>query len=139
MEFFATIEQKWQDLIKKTAPARKKCADVLRKIGKVLKTIWTYIYQLRGLLLAIPVIFGAVVLACLNWRLLPDAVGINLLASGEFSMMVSRGTAVFAPLGITLFSIVLTLGSRKTLYPWMISLFTLVLPVLIYVTNMYPS
>lgn len=139
MDFFAMIEEKWQELCQMTEPARKKCGEVVRKVGKVLKTIWAYVYKLRGLLLAIPVIFGAVVLACLNWRLLPAEVGINLLSNGEFSMMVSRGTAVFVPLGITGFSIVLTLGSRKTLYPWMISLFTLVLPVLIYVTNMYPS
>lgn len=139
MEFFAMIEQKWQELCKKTEPARKKCAQVLRKIGKVIKTIWSYVYKLRGLLLAIPVIFGAVVLACLNWSLLPDSVGINLLSNGEFSMMVGRGTAVLVPLGITGFSIILTLGSRKTLYPWLISLFTLAIPVLIYVTNVYPS
>lgn len=139
MDFFAMIEQKWQELCKKTEPARKKCGQVLRKIGKVLKTVWAYVYKLRSLLLAIPVIFGAVVLACLNWTLLPDSVGINLLSNGEFSMMVSRGVAVLVPLGITGFCIVLTLGSRKILYPWMISLFTLAVPVLIYITNMYPA
>lgn len=139
MEFFTVVEQKWQEFCKKTEPGRKKCGEVLRKIGRVLRIIWAYVYKLRGLLLAIPVIIGAVILACINMTKLPESVGINLLANGEFSMMVSRGIAVLIPLGVTGFCVVLTLGARKTLYPWLISVFSLALPLLIYVTNMYPA
>lgn len=139
MEFFTIIEQKWQEFCKKTEPVRKKTADILKKIGNVLRIIWSYVYKLRALLLTAPVIIGAVVLACINSTHLPESVGINLLSNGDFSMMVDRGVAVVIPLAVTGFCVVLTIGSRKIMYPWMISLFSLVLPLLIYVTNVYPA
>lgn len=139
MNIFTTIEEKWQDLCKKTAPTRKKWRKALKKTGKALKSAWTFVYRLRAVFLAVPVAVGAIWLACINAAKLPESVGINLLASGEFSMMVSRGVAVLVPLAITAFCVLLTLGSRKTLYPWMISLFSLALPVLIYVTNLFPA
>ena len=86
-----------------------------------------------------PVIIGAVVLACVNLNNLPAEVGINLLANGDFGSTISRGTAVLAPLGVTGLCVALTLCSRKPLYPWLISLFSLALPVLIYVINVYPA
>jgi hypothetical protein len=85
-----------------------------------------------------PVIIGAIILACINLNNLPARVGLDLLSSGEFAKTVSRGTAVLLPLGITGLCVLLTLSSRKPLYPWLISLFSLALPVLIYVINMYP-
>jgi len=29
--------------------------------------------------------------------------------------------------------------SRRTIYPWIISIFTLVLPILIWITNVFPA
>jgi hypothetical protein len=139
MNFLTVIEDKWQAFCKNTAPAREKFADTCRKIGKTLKTIWSYIYRLRVAILAVPVAVGAVYLAVTNMAKLPDSVGINLLENGEFSMMVPKLVAVLGPLGVTALSIILMIGARKTLYPWLISLFTLVLPILIYVTNVYPA
>ena len=139
MEFFTMIEAKWQEFCQKSQPARKYCSDVLKEIGRAIKLVWKYVYKLRALLLAIPVIIIAVILACVNMTQLPENVGINLLADGSFSMMVSRWTAVLIPLGLTGFCVFLTVGARKTLYPWLISLFTLALPLLIYVTNVYPA
>lgn len=139
MNFLTVIEDKWQAFCKNTEPARKKCGRVFRKIGKTLKTIWAYVYKLRAAILALPVTIGAIWLACMNMAKLPDSVGINLLSNGEFSMMVPKIVAVFGPLGVTALCVFLMIGSRKTLYPWMISLFTLVLPLLIYVTNVYPA
>ena len=55
------------------------------------------------------------------------------------AMTMGIGTAVMIPLGITGGCVVLTLCSRKPLYPWLISVFSLVLPLLIYVINMYPA
>lgn len=139
MNILTTIEEKWQAFCEKTKPARKKFGKIMRKTWKVIKTVWSYMYKLRSVILAVPVAIGAIWLAAMNMAQLPDSVGINLLSNGEFSMMVSKGTAVIVPLCITVLSIFLTLGARKTLYPWMISLFTLVLPLLIYVTNVYPA
>lgn len=139
MNLFATIEDKWLAFCRNTKPAREKFSKILRKTGRILKTIWAYVYKLRAAILAVPVAIGAICLAFMNMSQLPDSVGINLLSNGEFSMMVSRELAVFCPLAVTALCVVLTLSSRKTLYPWMISLFTLVLPLLIYVTNVYPA
>lgn len=139
MSFFKVIEDKWQQLCKNTAPARKKIATTCRKTGHIIKTIWLYIYRLRVVILALPVAACAVYLAVLNMSKLPENVGINLLANGEFAMTVPRIVAVLGPLGVTALSVILMIGARKTLYPWLISLFTLVLPILIYVTNVYPA
>ena len=138
MEFFAKVEEIWRVVCDKTSVAWKAFSKVMKKVGRVLKIIGTYIYKLRGLLLAMPVIIGAIILACINLNNLPARVGLDLLSSGECAKTVSRGTAVLLPLGITGLCVLLTLSSRKPLYPWLISLFSLALPVLIYVINMYP-
>ena len=139
MEFFAKVEQIWRVVCDYATVAWKAFSKAMRKVGRVLMIIGTYIYKLRGLLLAMPVIIGAVILACVNHNNLPAEVGINLMANGDFGSTISRGTAVLAPLGVTGLCVALTLCSRKPLYPWLISLFSLVLPVLIYVINVYPA
>ena len=139
MEFFAKVEQFWLEVCDKTSVAWKSFSKGMSKVGRVLRIIGTYIYQLRGLLLAAPVIIAAVILACTNFNNLPANVGLDLQASGEFAMTVSRGTAVLVPLGITGLCVGPTLCSRKPMYPWLISLFSLALPLLIYVINVYPA
>ena len=139
MEFFAKVEQVWRVICDKATIAWKAFSKAMGKVGRVLKIIGTYIYKLRGLLLAMPVIIGAVILACVNLNNLPAEVGINLLANGDFGSTVSRGTAVLVPLGVTGVCVALTMCSRKPLYPWLISLFSLALPILIYVINVYPA
>jgi hypothetical protein len=69
---------------------------------------------------------------------LPDSVGIWLLTNGEYYMLVPRELAVIAPVAVTALCVLLVLCSKKALYPWLISIFTLVLPALIYYTNIYP-
>lgn len=139
MKFFAKVEEIWRIICGWTAVFWRGLRKVMSKIGKVLKTIGIYIYKLRGLLMVMPVIVAAVVIACVNFNNLPTHVGLNLQATGEFETIVSRTTAVLVPLGITGVCVALTVCSRKPLYPWLISLFSLVLPVLIYVINVYPA
>ena len=43
------------------------------------------------------------------------------------------------PLGLTAACLLLMFCSRKAMYPWAISIFTLALPVLLLVSNVYPS
>ena len=114
-------------------------AVVLKKIGHVLHLIGSWIFRLRKIILAVPVVYLAVSLAINNLSQLPEQVGLNLQATGEFAMTVSRGAAVMGPLGITAACLLLMFCSRKTLYPWVISLFTLVLPVLLLCMNNYPA
>lgn len=102
----------------------------------VMKEIGRWIYKLRSVLLAIPVAVAAIMLAVRNMEQLPEEVGLNLLATGEFQMTISRNIAVLGPLMVTLFCLLMMFCSRKLIYPWMISIFTLVLPIVLQVTNM---
>ena len=92
---------------------------VLKKIGKVLASIGKWIYRLRGFFMAIPVALAALFLASRNMERLPEEVGINLLATGVCLVMMWL--------------------SRRTIYPWIISIFSLVLPWLIWITNVFPA
>lgn len=112
---------------------------VLLKIWDALVIIAPWIYQLRKVLLAIPVIGAAIYLARVNWNALPDEVGFSLMANGQYAQMVSREVAVYGPMAVTAVCLVLMVCSRRALYPWLISLFTLALPVLILITNIFPS
>ena len=109
------------------------------KIGEGIGVICKWIYRLRKVLLAIPVVFVAISIAMKNAQRLPEYVGLNLQSSGEFAMTVTRSYAVFGPLLVTGFCLLLMFCSRKSLFPWIISIFSLVLPYLIYFTNLYPG
>lgn len=139
-------EKKWNLFSKKQVSgvqaepaAEVKKVSVFRKIAEVIRILCLAVYRLRGIFMAIPVIFAALKLAVYNSEHLPLLVGINLQSTGEFSQMISRQTAVTAPLIITGGCLVLTLFSRKNLYPWLISVFSLVIPILLLITNNYPA
>ena len=122
-----------------TGSWKDKVVPALRKIGKVLAAIWKWVYRLRGAVLAIPVAIAAISLAVFNTANLPELVGINLQASGSYAMMIERGTAVSVPLLLTGVCLVLMFISRKAIYPWLISIFSLAVPLLLYFTNIFPG
>jgi hypothetical protein len=51
---------------------------------------------------------------------------------------ITRDVALFVPLVLTAFCLVMTILSKKPLYPWLISVFTLCLPIVMYFLNTYP-
>jgi len=97
-----------------------------------------WLFRLRKFVMAAPVVFYALKIAAYNSEHLPEVVGIDLQASGEFAQTISRGLAVMGPLGLTLACLLLMFCSRKAMYPWAISIFTLALPLLILLSNAYP-
>ena len=117
----------------------EKTIHVLKVIGRVLAGIGKWIFRLRGFFMAIPVALAALYLAAQNMARLPEEVGINLLANGEYEYLISRGLAVMAPLVVTGICLVMMWLSRRTIYPWIISIFSLVLPILIWITNVFPA
>ncbi len=139
MHFFSVIEEKWTKLCDKTRPFWQKTGKVFRKIWSVLKVIGSYLFRMRALFLTIPVAVAAVWMAIWNGNHLPQDVGIWLQSDGSFSVMVPRQLAVMAPLAITALCVLFIIASKKTVYPWLISVFSLVLPVLIYFVNAYPA
>ena len=112
---------------------------ILKKIGRVLAEIGKWIFRLRGFFMAIPVVLVALYLATVNMARLPEEVGINLLANGQYEYLISRGLAVLVPLIVTGVSLIMMLISRRTIFPWIISIFTLILPWVIYITNVFPA
>lgn len=139
MNFFASVQKKWDSLSEKTRPFRESVRKGMVRTGKVLKIIWSYLYRMRSVLMAVPVGIAAVYLAVMNLAKLPKSVGIGLLSDGSYSMLLPRELAVFVPLAVTALCVLLMLCSKKTVYPWIISIFTLVLPILIYVINAFPA
>lgn len=114
-----------------------KIYQIYQKVEEVISIIYRCIFKLRKVFLAIPVVLLAIRIASANMDRLPEAVGINMQSNGEFALMVTRNYAVYGPLGITAFCLLLMFFSRKAIYPWVISIFTLVLPYLLYLTNLY--
>lgn len=121
----------------KTQPFRLEAARVFKRITKVLRSVGKWAYSLRSVLLAIPVGTAAVILALRNAVSLPARVGLDLQASGEHALIVDKSLAVMGPLAITAVCLLLMFSSRRVLYPWLVSLFSLVLPVLLLITNSF--
>ena len=139
MEKLKEIKDKLLTMWAKTEPFRSKAGMVVGKIGYVLGQIGKWIYRLRGLLLAIPVAVVAIRLAMQNAERLSETVGIYLLSDGSYQWMVARSAAVMCPLAVTAACLCLMFCSRRVVFPWLISVFTLVLPWLIYITNVFPA
>lgn len=108
-------------------------------VGSFLKRHWRWGFELRKILMAVPVILAMQRLFDECRERLPDVVGINLLASGNFEGLMRLETAISYMMYITVGCLVLMFFSRKTVYPWLISIFTLVLPILLILTNTFPG
>lgn len=104
-----------------------------------IRRIWRKVYRNRSIVLGIPVAVGAVLLALYNQFNLPAQVGIDLQASGEFAYTVGKAVVIMGPLAVTAICLLLMFCSRKVLYPWLISLFSLALPLLVLLTNTFPG
>lgn len=112
---------------------------VLSKINYVINFIAVWLFRLRKFVMAAPVVYYALKLADYNRAHLPEQVGLNLQATGEFAQTISREMAVMGPLGLTGACLVLMFLSRKASYAWAISVFTLALPLLLLISNLYPA
>lgn len=138
MNIFIAIQDKWNAMAEKTKPAREKCGSTCKKAGTKLHKFFSTVYRFRGVILASIVVILAIVIAVVSGTMLPENVGIDLQSDGSFSMMVPKLVAILFPLLITLVSLLFVLVSKRTLYPFLISLFTLTLPLLILLTNVFP-
>lgn len=131
--------EKWNGFRNSFSAAVNTTGSVYSKIKSVIGIIVMCLYRLRKVFMAIPVVYYALKLASYNQEHLPEEVGINLQSTGEFAQMISRNSAVMGPLVLTAACLVLMFCSRKAMYPWAISIFTLLLPLLILVSNLYPA
>lgn len=133
------ITAKMQELRETVRPWMEKAGLGYRKAKHIWKKAWPWIWQARKLLLAVPVVYLMLYFARLNWNVLPELVGLNLQTTGEYAQYISRELAVYGPLGVTCGCLLMMFVSRKTLFPWLIGLFSLLLPLLILLTNIFPA
>ena len=134
-----TFTEKWKGFCDSLKAAANTTGSVYTKIKSVIGVLVMVGYRLRKVVLAIPVVYYALKIAAYNGEHLPEDVGLMLLANCEFAYTVSRYLAVMGPLVLTGGCLVMMLFSRKALYPWAISIFTLILPLLLLVSNIYPA
>ncbi len=139
MNFFHFLSEKWNMLCQKAKPVTDKVGEFFGRVAYVLKRIAVYVIKLRKIFLAVPVVWGAILLALNNLAKLPSVVGINLMSDGNFSMVLDRLPAVLAPLLVTAVCLLLMFCSKRTLTPWLVSVFSLALPLIILLVNTFPA
>ena len=103
---------------------RKQKKSKIRRFGE-------RVYAVRGVLLSIPVAVAAGILSVYNYSHLPDPVGLFMQRDGTFSLTIAKSMAVAGPVGITALCLILTIASKKVTYPWLISIFSLLIPIAI--------
>lgn len=128
------MEKKRQAGKPDTGNGKETAKRILKKVVEFSKLI----FKLRSLILSIPVAVLAVALAMRNMIELPGEVGLFMQANGEYEYIMAKGLAVLGPLIITGVCLLMTFTSKKVLFPWLISLFSLVIPLMFWVTNVFP-
>ncbi len=136
---FDGMLNKWKDLRTEAEEKIDRTGSVWSRIKSVIGVIVMVLYRLRKIVLAVPVVYYALKIAKYNMAHLPEIVGVNLQSNGVFADTISREMAVMGPLGLTAACLVLMFCSKKALYPWAVSIFTLALPLLILFSNLYPA
>lgn len=139
MQFFESIREKWDRFREKLCPVTEPVGRVCGKVSAALRTFWSYIVKWKKLIAAIPVAAGAIWLAVRNAAKLPAVVGLGLQLDGSFSMLLPREVAVLVPLSVTALCLLLMCCSKRILTPWVVSALTLILPIVIWVVNVFPS
>ena len=139
MNFLETVMDKWNAFLTKAEPVWDAVKDACAEVWRVIKLIAGYIYKMRKIFLAIPVVWGAIYLAIYNEAHLPAIVGLDLQTSGDFNIQVIRELAVLGPVVITGVCLLLMFCSRRLLTPWLVSMFSLLLPIVILITNTFPA
>ena len=128
-----------KEMIQSARQTYEKARPTLEKTGDIISLVCTWTWRLRKFIMAIPVVWLMIWLAQLNWGLLPEMVGINLQNNGEYTRMITREMAVYGPMAVTAVCLLMMMLSRKTLYPWMICIFSMALPLIILLTNIFPG
>ena len=139
MDFFDRAFNFWKMITDKIRPFLAAIGSFFIKAGRFMESLFTGVFKIRKIIAASPVAAGAIYLAFYNMGHLPEVVGIDLLENGSFTYQIPMGLAVFAPLAITGVCVLLMFCSRRILTPWLVSVFTLLIPLVILITNIFPA
>lgn len=107
------------------------------KKGSGILKFFRGVFRLRGLLLSLPVAAASGYIAYLSYNNLPEMVGLLVQPTGGFQFMITRQIAVLAPLAITFLCILITICAKKVIFPWLLSIFTLIIPGVLWLTNVF--
>lgn len=139
MKFFDDIKERF-------AAFRQKLQEKNKQEGKgsTFRYVCQWIYKLRSVFMAIPVAFAAIVMAIYNAGHLPERVSVYFPSFAQEEMIIkltelSRGSAVLIPLLITAGCLLLMFCSRRHTYPWLISIFSLALPLFFLFVGLFPG
>ncbi len=146
MKEMEQLKAKVDEVQQKVDAIKEKCRPYYEKVQgwygvakKYWLLAWPWIWRLRKVLFALPVVWLSWYFARLNWNVLPDPVGLSLQITGEYASYISKTAAVYGPLGVTTGCLAMMFLSKRTVYPWMICMFSLLLPALILITNIFPA
>lgn len=109
----------------------------MANFSKVVRNVCAFLFKYRKIFLAIPVIVAASYLAWRGGAQLPESVGVILNSKGMFSVSISKSLAIWGSFGITMLCVALMCLSRKVLYPWLVSWFSMALPILLMALNYF--
>jgi len=123
---------KWKAGVKKFRSVTDPIDRVMAKIGKVL-------FHMRKFFLTVPVVLLAMEVFLYAKERLPQEVGLLLQENGQFKYLLDRNTAMSCCLAVTGACLLLMFMSRRTIYPWLISVFSLILPLFLIVSNIFPA
>ena len=105
--------------------------------------VWVWLYRLRSVFLGVPVLIAALILALRNIVKLPDSVTFSSAALNDVGNLIfqkitiSKSLAVWGPFAITAICVGMIFLSRRVVYPFVISLFTLVVPIVLNWVNIF--
>ena len=150
MQWLNTFMDKVYAFIEKVRPVFAAIGSVFSALGRSLYKIGMYMYRLRSLLLAAPVAAVALVLGMTNMDRLPETLEVTKItynpeaADALFGFLelttatITREAAVYGPAMITAACLIMMICSKRTLYPFLISIFSLCLPLAIWFFSVYP-
>lgn len=113
--------------------------NILSAIDHFISAVGSCVFKLRKVFMTIPVLLGLGYLTKMNAEKLPNPVGISLQIDGTYAVMISKNLALVGPVALTGFCLLMMYASKKTLQPWVVSMFSLVLPLLIWLINVFPA
>lgn len=129
----------WQIFLSKAQLVLNWILRFFAAVGRAVHVVVDYIARMHKVFLGVPVIVAAIWLAKENAQRLPEMVGLGIQETGEYLQVVSRNVAVLGPFAVTAVCLLLMFLSRRAVYPWLISVFSLILPIVIWFTNMFPA
>ncbi|MBR4971510.1 MAG: hypothetical protein IKY59_00900 [Oscillospiraceae bacterium] len=150
MQWLNTFLEKYYAFADKVRPVLMAIGRFLQVLGSSFYKIGLYMYRLRSILLAAPVAAAAMLLAQQNLKRLPETVEITRLSvnpDAELALFgflemtteyITRDMAVYGPAMITAVCLLMMMLSKRTLYPFIISIFSLCIPLVLYFFCIYP-